>query len=80
MKSLLSFIKPNCCLLLAIHNSVSVKLLVILRLEFAQAREDKFRRNFLDTLSLYALAVLSLRRFNTIFCAATFSLPFFPLL
>ena len=67
MKSLLSFIKPNCCLLFAIHNSVSVKLLVILKLEFAQAREHKFRRNFLDTLSLYALAVLSLKRFNTIF-------------
>ena len=46
-KSLLSFIKPNCSLLLSIHLPTGVKFFI----RFSQLREHKFRHNFHDALN-----------------------------
>ena len=50
-KSFLSFIKSICCSLFFIHHPVGFKLLVRLRLGFSHLHENKFRHNFLDTLT-----------------------------
>ena len=50
-KSLLSFIKRTCSSLFSIHDPVSVKLLVRLRLGLSHLREYKFRHNFHGTLN-----------------------------
>ena len=50
-KPLSSFIILTCSSLFSIHHSVSVKLLVRLRLGFSHLREHKFRHNFHDTLN-----------------------------
>ena len=49
-KSLLQFIRPSGSQVYNIHDSIGLKYLTRLRLEFSHLREHKFRHNFQDTL------------------------------
>ena len=50
-KSLLQFIRPSGSQVYNIHDSIGLKYLTRLRLEFSHLREHKFRHNFQDTLN-----------------------------
>ena len=50
-KSMLCFIKPTSSSLFSIHYPFCVKLLVRLRLVFRHLHENKFSKNFHDTLN-----------------------------
>ena len=50
-KSLLQFIRPSGSQVYNIHDSIGLKYLTRLRLEFSNLREHTFRHNFQDTLN-----------------------------
>ena len=50
-KSLLQFIRPSGSQVYNIHDSIGLKYLTRLRLEFSHLREHKFIHNFQDTLN-----------------------------